>query len=103
VTLSAQLKKWRGVDDARDGRGDFTQEEAAARLGVPSATYKDWEQGRKNPRGLALEMVLQKIGTKGAGRRVVPSNRKTTRTPPASGASKKRVTHAKAKTRKKKT
>lgn len=68
MTLSAQLKKWRGVDDARDGRGDFTQEEAAARLGVPPATYKDWEQGRKSPRGLALEMVQQKLGAKSSGR-----------------------------------
>jgi DNA-binding transcriptional regulator YiaG len=66
VTLSAQLKKWRGVSGKGKGlRGDnFTQEEAAGRLGVPLATYRDWEQGRKAPRGLALEMVRQKIARK---------------------------------------
>jgi DNA-binding transcriptional regulator YiaG len=65
VTLSAQLKKWRGVSGKGKGlRGDnFTQEEAAGRLGVPLATYKDWEQGRKSPRGLALEVVLGRIKT----------------------------------------
>lgn len=65
MTLSAQLKKWRGVAGRGKGtRGAFTQGDAAARLGVPLATYKDWEQGRKSPRGLALATVLDRIKLK---------------------------------------
>jgi transcriptional regulator with XRE-family HTH domain len=113
VIISAQLKAWRRVDDANDGRGDFTQSDAAARLGVPLKTYIDWEQGRHGPRGLALATVAQRIdlnlgsGKKNPAGASLPSNRKETRpkaqlpSPTAIGARAKRVTHAKKQTRKK--
>jgi DNA-binding transcriptional regulator YiaG len=60
--LSAELKKWRGVKGrGRKARGKFSQVEAAMRLGVPLQTYQQWEHGRHEPQGLALEMVRARI------------------------------------------
>lgn len=39
----------------------FTQEMAAAELGIPAKTFHQWVQGRRTPRGLTLEMLKQKI------------------------------------------
>lgn len=61
--LSSQLKKWRGViGHGRKARGaNFTQDEAASRLGVSLRTYQQWEHGRHEPRGLALKTVKDQI------------------------------------------
>jgi transcriptional regulator with XRE-family HTH domain len=63
MTLSDQLKAWRGVDDAADNRGIISQREAAELIGVPHKTYIDWEQGRRIPRGLTL-IAIEKIISK---------------------------------------
>ena len=95
MKISAQLKAWRNVDDSKNGRGDFTQHEAADFLGVPVKTYIDWEQGRRGPVGIALQAVEERIKLrpgKTAGRRPGKSNR--TKAPPrgsVGAASKKRV------------
>ena len=105
MNVSDALKAWRGVT-AANGRGDLTQLEAAARLGVPLKTYLDWEQGRHAPRGLALEALRQKIKFQPGGAR--KSNRERRRptgqspSPAATGARSKRVTNAKKQTSKKK-
>jgi DNA-binding transcriptional regulator YiaG len=95
MKISAQLKAWRNVDDSKNSRGDFTQHEAAAFLGVPPKTYIDWEQGRRGPVGIALQAVKERIKLrpgKTAGRRPGKSNR--TKAPPRGSvgtASKKRL------------
>ena len=95
MKISAQLKAWRNVNDSNNGRGDFTQHEAADFLGVPVKTYIDWEQGRRGPVGIALQAVEERIKFrpgKTAGRRPGKSNR--TKAPPrgsVGAASKKRV------------
>src|SRR5437773_10101293 len=61
MKISAQLKAWRNVNDSKDGRGDFTQHEAADFLGVPVKTYVDWEQGRRGPLGIALQAVEERM------------------------------------------
>src|SRR5207248_10959346 len=86
---------WRNVNDSNNGRGDFTQHEAAAFLRVRPKTYIDWEQGRRGPVGIALQAVKERIKLRPgqtAGRRPGKSNR--TKTPPrgsVGAASKKRV------------
>jgi DNA-binding transcriptional regulator YiaG len=67
MKLGELLQAWRGADFL--GRGTFTQNEAAAFLGVPLRTYQEWEQGRCAPTGLALKTVLSLIKRK-------PNNRK---------------------------
>ena len=42
------LRKW---------RGPMTQEQAAKVIGVPLGTYRNWEQGVREPRGLAKVAV----------------------------------------------
>jgi len=62
MNLSKKLKEWRGVKGSgRKARGEFSQVAAAARLGVPARTYTDWEQGRRTPRGIALQTILERI------------------------------------------
>ena len=98
MKVSAQLKAWRNVNDSNNGRGDFTQHEAADFLGVPLKTYIDWEQGRRGPVGIALQAVEERIKLrpgKTAGRRPGKSNR--TKAPPrgsVGAASKKRVSES---------
>ena len=83
MKISAQLKAWRNVNDSKNGRGEFTQHEAADFLGVSIKTYVDWEQGRRGPVGIALQVVEVRIKLrpgKTAGRRPGKSNR--TKAPP---------------------
>ena len=95
MKISTQLKAWRNVDDSKNGRGDFTQHEAADFLGVPVKTYVDWEQGRRGPLGIALQAVEERIKLRPgrtAGRRPGKSN--PTKAPPrgsVGAASKKSV------------
>ena len=95
MKISALLKAWRKVNDSKNGRGEFTQDEAASFLGVPIKTYIDWEQGRRGPVGIALQAVEERIKLrpgKAGGRRPGKSNR--TKAPPrgsVGAASKKRV------------
>jgi transcriptional regulator with XRE-family HTH domain len=95
MNVSTALKAW------RKARG-LVQSRAAAALGVPPKTYVDWEQGRHAPRGFALQALTQKLESekvKPAGVRSRVTERDNARrlspSPPASGADKKRVTHAK--------
>jgi DNA-binding transcriptional regulator YiaG len=67
-TISKQLKAWRGAAGPYT-RGDFSQEEAAGKIGVPLGTYLDWENGRHEPRGLALRVILQIISRQKQPRR----------------------------------
>ena len=95
MKISAQLKAWRKVNDSKNSRGDFTQREAAGLLGVPLKTYIDWEQGRRGPVGIALQVVKERIKLRPgrtAGRR--PGRSKPTNAPPrrsVGAASKKSV------------
>jgi DNA-binding transcriptional regulator YiaG len=45
-------------------RHTLTQAAAAAALGVPHRTWQDWEYGRRKPRGLALDLITQKLNRK---------------------------------------
>jgi DNA-binding transcriptional regulator YiaG len=93
MQFAKQLRAWRGT---------LTQKYAAMRLRVGLRTYQDWEQGRHTPRGLALNLITEKISLKRAkGREASRSknNQKTRGKPPASGPGKKRVTNAKSKSR----
>ena len=49
-----KLRAW------RKKRG-LTQDAAAAELGVPLGTLRDWEQGRSEPRGLAARALADAI------------------------------------------
>lgn len=49
--IPSRLKAWRKAKA-------LTQDAAAASLGVSVATFRDWEQGRHEPRGLALQALL---------------------------------------------
>jgi putative transcriptional regulator len=48
-----------GVPEVRDlrRRAQLTQEEFAARLGVPVETIRNWEQGKRAPRGPARALL----------------------------------------------
>jgi DNA-binding transcriptional regulator YiaG len=50
VPLSERLYQWRK-------RNDFSQSEAGLKLQVSTRTFQEWEQGRAQPRHLALEAV----------------------------------------------
>jgi transcriptional regulator with XRE-family HTH domain len=93
MQLAKQLRAWRGT---------LTQKQVATKLGVGLRTYQDWEQGRHSPRGLALNVITEKISLKrGKGREASrsKSNQRKKGKPPASGPGKKRVTNAKSKSR----
>jgi len=45
----------------------LTQEGMASRIGVPVQTYRHWEYGEREPRGLALRAVQEFIGSPKAG------------------------------------
>jgi len=49
-----KLEQWRKAND-------LSQEAAAERLGVPIGTFRGWEQGRREPIGLAMRVILQTI------------------------------------------
>lgn len=40
---------------------NLSQSKMAAAMGVPLKTYIKWEHGERTPRGLALEMLEQKL------------------------------------------
>ena len=50
VPFSERLYQWRK-------KNDFSQSEAALKLQVPTRTLQEWEQGRAQPRHLALDAV----------------------------------------------
>ena len=52
--ISDQLKAWRN-------RNGWKQWRAAALIGVPVGTYRNWELGKAEPRGLAREVVLARV------------------------------------------
>ena len=59
------------IKQARKQLG-FSQREAAKNWGMPYGTLRDWEQGRRQPRGLALralEALLAEAERGDAGRR----------------------------------
>ena len=43
---------------------DFTQQEAADRLGISRRSLENWEQERAMPQGIGLAAVLRAIGGK---------------------------------------
>jgi putative transcriptional regulator len=53
------LPKASGVPEVRDlrRRAKLTQAEFAARLGVPLETIRNWEQGKRSPRGPARALL----------------------------------------------
>ena len=48
-----------GIPEVRDlrRRAQLTQQEFAARLGVPVETIRNWEQGKRAPRGPARALL----------------------------------------------
>ena len=52
--MKTKLKSWRR-------KLKLSQAQAAAKLGVPIDTLQNWEQGRNEPKGLAREMVIQRL------------------------------------------
>ena len=52
--IPSTLQNWRKT------RG-LSQSEAAPLLGVPVRTLQSWEQGEREPRGLALEALQAKL------------------------------------------
>ena len=54
VPLGERLYQWRK-------RNDFSQSEAALKLQVSTRTLQEWEQGRSQPRHLALDAVNASI------------------------------------------
>src|SRR6266576_7197041 len=95
------LQQWRGVAGrGRGARGDFSQIDAAAHLGVSKRTYENWEQGRREPQGLARAVVYERIRSKPSTsdkRRSALRSRvikRTKGTPPASGTGRKKSNRA---------
>ena len=54
IKLSTLLRQWRD-------RNGWKQAFAAAKLGVNVHTYRNWEQGKCEPQGLARDTVLKTI------------------------------------------
>jgi len=52
TTFRKQLRRW---------RKNRSQQKAAEILGVPLATYRNWEQGRNEPPKFALKTLLEVI------------------------------------------
>jgi len=57
MNIATQLKKW------REKKG-FSQADAAAYLEISKRTLQDWEQGRRQPVGLARRFLVKLIGGK---------------------------------------
>ena len=57
--LSAPLRRKWATLEVRDlrRRAQLTQQEFAARLGVPVETIRNWEQGKRAPRGPARALL----------------------------------------------
>ncbi len=63
------------------GRNDYTQQEAADKLGVSRRSLENWEQERAMPQGFGLKAMLKYIeGPTAGGRQKAPKkkNRNTT-------------------------
>lgn len=54
VPLGERLYQWRK-------RNNFSQSEAALKLQISARTLQEWEQGRAQPRHLALDAVIALI------------------------------------------
>jgi DNA-binding transcriptional regulator YiaG len=54
MTLAKKLYAWRQ-------KQELTQQQAATKIGAPIGTYRDWEQGRSEPRGLSRKALLDAI------------------------------------------
>ena len=52
--FARKLKEWREEND-------YTQQEAADRLGVSRRSLENWEQKRAMPQGFGLVAILQSI------------------------------------------
>ena len=52
--LGERLYEWRR-------KNDLSQTEAALKLQISARTLQEWEQGRAQPRGLALSAINQRI------------------------------------------
>jgi DNA-binding transcriptional regulator YiaG len=52
--LNSRLKLWRSAKG-------ISQRQAAEILGISKRTLQEWEQGRRAPRGLALETLSKPI------------------------------------------
>jgi DNA-binding transcriptional regulator YiaG len=53
-SLGERLYEWRK-------KNDFSQSEAALKLQISKRTLQEWEQGRAQPRHLALEAITKLI------------------------------------------
>lgn len=53
-TFREQLRAWRD-------RNGWKQAFAAGKLGVPLATYRNWERSKSEPRGVGRAAVLKTI------------------------------------------
>lgn len=53
-SLGQRLYDWRK-------KNDFSQSEAALKLQISKRTLQEWEQGRAEPRHLALQSISQSI------------------------------------------
>ena len=53
ATFAKELCAWR----AAQGKGQWTQKQAAKHLGVELGTYRNWEQGKRAPRGPARALL----------------------------------------------
>lgn len=62
MAISTQLKRWR----EKEG---LTQGGAAEKIGVPKPTYRKWEYGEREPRGLARTTLLSLLAPKDPKRR----------------------------------
>jgi DNA-binding transcriptional regulator YiaG len=56
-TFAAELCAWR----AAQGKGQWTQKQAAKHLGVELGTYRNWEQGKHEPASYVLSLLRQTI------------------------------------------
>ena len=57
--FARKLKEWREEND-------YTQQEAADKLGVSRRSLENWEQKRAMPQGFGLAVMLKFIGGKKA-------------------------------------
>ena len=67
------------ISDARKKAG-LTQEQAATQWGIPLSTLRHYEQGKREPRGLALTALRSILASVGA--MVIPSTPSSPSTKP---------------------
>jgi DNA-binding transcriptional regulator YiaG len=60
MTIASMLSRWRK-------RRQLSQQAAADLVGVPLATWQNWEQGRNKPRGLALVALRERLNVELSG------------------------------------